>query len=334
MRLLHLASTLGPTGSAKHLALVAPDLARDGFEQLVVNFGDAKPFGDRLSADGVRVESVKFRGLFDVSSAVKLRRLARAFVPDVLHVWGNRAAALANLLRAHFGKTHPIHVASDLRPVHGHAVERTRTAAKVVRDSAPLLDPTPSPALPLTALGLPASARMIVNGGGFDTTSDQRMAVSAFDIIKYTIPDIHLAVVGDGPDFAKVHDLAHAIGYEDFRTHFLGVRADVPAILATAAVVVITHRQGGKTTALETVTAGVPVVAWNTPDLAALIVDGETGLLVPPGDRAALASAMYRVLTTPELAAKLGQGTAKPREQPAPASAAAAWAKIYRSFKT
>lgn len=331
MRLLHLASTLGPTGSAKHLALVAPVLARDGFEQIVVNFGGAKPFGDRLAVDGVRVEPVKFRGLFDVSSAVKLRRLAREFAPDVLHVWGNRAAALANLLRG------PTHVVSDLRPAHGlaeYVVGRTRSAAKVVRDPTPLLDPTPSPALPLTALGLPASARMIVNVGGFDPASDQRMAVSAFDIIKYTIPDIHLAVVGDGPDFAKVRHLAHTIGYENFRTHFLGVRADVPAILATASLVVLTHRHGGKTTALEAVTAGVPVVAWNTPDLAAIIAEGETGLLVPPGDRAALASAMYRVLTTPQLAAKLRRGVSRPTEQLSPSTAAAEWAKIYNSFKT
>src|SRR5207244_1169405 len=58
--------------------------------------------------------------------------------------------------------------------------------------------------------------------------------------------------------------------------------------------------------ALETAAAGKPIVASDIGGLGEVVVDGETGLLVPPGDAGALSAAMQRLLREPELRERLG----------------------------
>jgi len=63
--------------------------------------------------------------------------------------------------------------------------------------------------------------------------------------------------------------------------------------------------------ALEAMQAGRPVIASRTGGLADIVVDGETGMLVPPGDAAALQAAMARLLAAPELRQRMGQAGQK-----------------------
>ncbi len=105
-----------------------------------------------------------------------------------------------------------------------------------------------------------------------------------------------LIVVGDGPLRAHV---PQAIGF--LPNDELQVR------LARAAVVACpSHREGFGVVCLEAMAHGKPVVAAAVGGLRDLVVDGETGLLVPPGDRAALRSALERLLGDSELRQRLG----------------------------
>jgi glycosyltransferase involved in cell wall biosynthesis len=91
------------------------------------------------------------------------------------------------------------------------------------------------------------------------------------------------------------------------RVHFTGLRKDVPQILAAAAVSVLPSiSEGISNTLLESMAAGVPVVASRVGGTPEVIEDGEHGLLVPPNDPEVLAGAISRVLGDPILAAKLG----------------------------
>jgi glycosyltransferase involved in cell wall biosynthesis len=131
-------------------------------------------------------------------------------------------------------------------------------------------------------------------------------AVWAFEFIRYPHAKAHLLVVGDGPGRASLEDTAGGMAPEGSRAHFLGERADLPELIALADVVLVLQPDGGVNVALEAMAAGRVVVAANTPDLAAIIRDGETGRLVPPRDAAAAAGVMHKLLLDPIERRRLG----------------------------
>ncbi len=89
-----------------------------------------------------------------------------------------------------------------------------------------------------------------------------------------------LVFVGEGPEEARLRDLARRLGVAD-HVRFLGRRDDVPQVLGAFDVFALTSRREGMSNAiLEAMACGLPVVATRTGGNAELIVDGETGLLI------------------------------------------------------
>jgi glycosyltransferase involved in cell wall biosynthesis len=122
------------------------------------------------------------------------------------------------------------------------------------------------------------------------------------------VPRAHLVVLGEGPLQPDLGSEARAAGVAD-RVTLAGGRADAWAIVAAAdAFVMPSHWEGLPLAALEALAAGTPVVATAVRGLRELLVDGESGLLVPPGDEEALAAALRRVLADTALAGRLAEG--------------------------
>jgi glycosyltransferase involved in cell wall biosynthesis len=96
------------------------------------------------------------------------------------------------------------------------------------------------------------------------------------------------------------------------RLRLLGYRSDVDRLLGAADAVVVpsTRPEPFGLVALEGATAGLPVVAAGHGGLCEIIRDGETGLLVPPGNPAALARALRSLADDPALAQRLGAAAA------------------------
>ncbi|MBM3471624.1 MAG: glycosyltransferase family 4 protein [Armatimonadetes bacterium] len=116
-----------------------------------------------------------------------------------------------------------------------------------------------------------------------------------------------LLLVGDGPMLPEVEALILKQGLEGCVT-VLGARDDVQVLLRTADVFVLSSRWEGMPLAvIEAMMSGLPVVATDVGGVPEAVVDGETGLLVPPGDPAALASALDRLLTDPALRRRMGE---------------------------
>jgi glycosyltransferase involved in cell wall biosynthesis len=108
--------------------------------------------------------------------------------------------------------------------------------------------------------------------------------------------DLPLVVVGDGPLHDKVPG---TVGFVP--------PAELPGYFDRAAVVVCpSRREGYGVVARQAMAHARPVVATAVGGLAEAIVDGESGLLVPPGDVAALRAALERLLADSELRARLG----------------------------
>jgi glycosyltransferase involved in cell wall biosynthesis len=115
-----------------------------------------------------------------------------------------------------------------------------------------------------------------------------------------------LDVVGEGPEFERHRREVRELGLDE-RVRFLGVRRDVPDLLATADVFVLSTRSEGVPRAvLEAMAVGLPVVASDVGGVSEAITDGREGLLVPPGDERALAKAIACLLENRVFARDLG----------------------------
>jgi glycosyltransferase involved in cell wall biosynthesis len=107
---------------------------------------------------------------------------------------------------------------------------------------------------------------------------------------------MNLVVAGDGPLRARVP------GARGFVPH-----DELQRLYARAAVVACpSRREGFGVACLEAMAHSRPVVATSVGGLLDLVVDGETGIVVPPRDPAALRSALERLLADPDLRARLG----------------------------
>lgn len=116
-------------------------------------------------------------------------------------------------------------------------------------------------------------------------------------------------VVGDGePAYRQeLEALAGRLGLGD-TVRFLGDRDDVPAILAGLDVAVLASQaEGFPLAAIEALAAGVPLVATRVGSLPEIVRDGVDGILVPPGNPQALAAALSRLLSAPDLSRRMGE---------------------------
>lgn len=118
-------------------------------------------------------------------------------------------------------------------------------------------------------------------------------------------------LVGDGVYRTELERLADGLGIRH-SLRFLGVRRDVPALLAAADIYVHPSLQEGYSNALlEAMAAARPVVATRVGGNVEAIDDGRTGLLVPARDSGALAAAMVRLFSEPALARGLGDAAGR-----------------------
>jgi glycogen synthase len=134
---------------------------------------------------------------------------------------------------------------------------------------------------------------------------DVGLLLEAFGRLPAGTAGPHLVVVGDGPDRPALQRRAQPFGG---RVHFTGFMPhdQIPAVLRHVDMLVLPSLYEDLSSVLiEAMAAGLPVVATRVGGTADLVNDGENGLLVPPRDPAALASAISRVLTDPEAAARM-----------------------------
>jgi phosphatidylinositol alpha-mannosyltransferase len=150
------------------------------------------------------------------------------------------------------------------------------------------------------------NGRRLLWAGRLDPQKGFRIAVSAFARLANELDDLVFVVAGDGRDRDALDVLPPAVRA---RVLMLGAVPNVglPRYHAACDVFVApaTGHESFGVVLVEALAAGLPVVATDIPGYREVIRDGVDGLLVPPGDDEAVASAIARVVREPNLAAKL-----------------------------
>jgi glycosyltransferase involved in cell wall biosynthesis len=161
-------------------------------------------------------------------------------------------------------------------------------------------------------LGVPVGAPIVVIVSRLTRLKGLEQLLEAAALLRAQQPEARYLVVGEtAPSDTAYLDvlkrLAVAHGVAD-RIVFTGLRSDVPAVLAAADVSVMPSlNEALSNVLLESMAAGAPTVATRVGGTPEAIVDGATGLLVPPGDARALAAAIARLIADRALASRIGQ---------------------------
>ena len=120
------------------------------------------------------------------------------------------------------------------------------------------------------------------------------------------LPHANFTVVGEGPDREQLENQIHTLGIEA-AVALVGRREDMPAIYASLDIMVSSSRQEGLPMAiLEGMASGLPIIATSVGEVPSVVRNGETGILLPPGDARALASAIVDLWRAPEKRRCLG----------------------------
>jgi sugar transferase (PEP-CTERM/EpsH1 system associated) len=156
-----------------------------------------------------------------------------------------------------------------------------------------------------------ADAIVIGTVGRVQDVKDHATLLAAFLLLRARLPALaprlRLAVVGDGPLLTALRAQAEAAGVGD-AVWLPGARADIAQVLRGFTVFAMSSlAEGTPGAALEAMASGLPVVGTCVGGLPEVIEEGVTGLLVPPADPQAMAAALERYVTAPDLTAAHGK---------------------------
>jgi glycosyltransferase involved in cell wall biosynthesis len=172
-------------------------------------------------------------------------------------------------------------------------------------------EPGPAPEGLREELGLPEGVPVACVVGRLTPWKGHQTLLRAWSGVIERVPDAHLLVVGEvafwEDSYAdELRSLAEELEITD-RVAWAGFRDDVPDILRLVDLLVLasTDEPFGRVV-IEGMAAGLPVVATDSGGVPEIVVEGETGLLVPPEQPEPMADAIAQVLAEPDLARRMG----------------------------
>ena len=156
-------------------------------------------------------------------------------------------------------------------------------------------------------LHLPISALIIGHVGGMIPVRDQETIISSVSLLKASMGEVCLLLIGDGPLRSHLEEKATVLGISQY-VKFLGYRDDISALLCACDIYVnMAYKEGFGIAVIEAMQAELPVVLANAGALPELIEDGVSGILTPPGDVHALANSLIKLARNSGYAKQLGQ---------------------------
>lgn len=334
-RVLQLVLSLSPGGTERLVIEICKHLA-DRVDSMVCCLDSPGEWAAELQAFGIPVVALGREPGFQPGLAMHIAKLIRANGIEVVHchhyspyVYGLMAAMMTNveLVFTEHGRlssgepsrkrrlVNPLFsmmggrvcsVSSDLKQ-HMVAEGFPARRVQVVYNG---IDPAHRPAVSeraaaRAALGVPRGAFVVGTVGRLDPVKNLTLFLQAHALLRQRHPGAFAVIVGDGPERAALERTAAELGVRA-AVSFTGYRSDVRALLPAFDVYLnCSNYEGVSLTILEAMAAAVPVVATAVGGNPEVVVDRETGYLVPPR-ATAVADALGMVLRSPKRRQAMG----------------------------
>ncbi len=327
--------TLDRSGAEKQLTLLATGLPRDEFEPVVIALTRGGPYADVLAASGIPVTVLHKRWKFDPWCLRRLRRELERLRPDIVHTWlfaantygrlalpartsirrivsercvdswkagwqlwcdrrlisrterlvGNSPAVVEFYVEQGFPRALTTCIPNGVEPI-----DRSLETGRRLRES----------------LGIPESAYVIGTIGRLAPQKRVRDLIWGAETLWQIRPQLHLVIVGDGPERARLEEFTHGV-HGTPHVHFVGHRTDAADWLSAFDVFWLgSSFEGLSNSLMEALAAGLPVVATDIPPNRELVRPDETGFLVRVGDCVGFMQFTRRLIDEPGLAERLG----------------------------
>ncbi|CAB3711220.1 glycosyltransferase family 4 protein [Achromobacter pestifer] len=197
--------------------------------------------------------------------------------------------------------------------VRHYLIERGVPAEKVATVYSPIVLPPPIERSTLRdELGLDADDIIVGCVAVMRATKGHKDLIDAMVPLIASRPKLHLVFVGGGsPVFEQTQAYVAKLGLQD-RIHLMGMRRDVPNLLAGFDIFALaTQQEASGTVYVEAQASGLPVIGTDVGGVSEMFRDGETGILVPPKDSKALTEALQRLIDDPDLRRTMGDAGRK-----------------------
>ncbi len=342
MRVVHISKVTGIAGSEGHLIRLLPGLIARGVDaQMLVLEEPRRPidaFCQALDERGVPVERVLIGHHLDPLLLGRLTRALRRIQPDIVHTHLLHADLYGLTACRRAGVPHAISTRHNddafrhyrfIKWANGaamgraerviaisHALERfVREVEGIAPDKVLTVHyglelPSPPPDARQQArrrLGCTDDGMLVGLFGRLVRQKGVDVLLEAFPAVCERHPDTRLVVVGEGSLRDDLEQQAARLGLDD-RVTFTGWIENGRALMPACDLIVVPSRwEGFGLVTLEAMGYSLPIVASRTSALPEIVQHDETGLLVPPEDPPALASAINSMLSNPKRARAFGK---------------------------
>lgn len=344
-RIALLVETGGPGGAEHVLLNLAEGLRRRGHEIIPIGPDDRSPWlHDQFVARGFAPEHYAMRRLLDWRCLRGIAGILRRRGADVVHsheftmgVYGTAAAKLArrpHVLTMHGGRYYAgklqrrLALAASARLSDAAVgvsaacaadLEQTlrlrRGSVRVVPNGVPV---PPGERAPVRReLGVGDDELLLVAVGNLYPVKGHIVLLRALALLaeRGKTSGLTVAIAGRGGEEPALRDFARQAGIEGC-VRLLGYREDVGDILAAADIYAMPSLSEGLPLALlEAMAVGLPVVASRVGGIPEVVTDGDDALLVAPGDPAALAGAIERLIDDEQLRTRVGDAARRTAER-------------------
>lgn len=334
IKVLYIIPSFGTGGAERLLVDILENIDRSIFQPFAISLYPPQggPYEKEISAKNLPVMFLRKRKGPDLGTVLDIHRVIRLFKPDVVHthlyaLYYTILPMLINQVpvRIHtvhskplyevplpgkiihwfafrFGKVLPVSVAKiidrEVRSIYGKKL-KTKVIYCGINSAKFIQRPIQQPFKRSNSV-------VILHIGSFIPVKNHKLLIEAFSNVEKLIPQTFLWLVGDGAERPKIEEMVKSKQLMG-KVRFLGIRSDIPNILAQADIFVLcSNSEAFPVSILEAMASGLPVIATAVGGVPEAVIDGETGILVPPNNPEALSKAMLKLTTNPTFRQQMG----------------------------
>ena len=367
IRVIHIVPMLSPGGAERVAVHIVSGLNRERFEPIVISFADPMncDLDELLTQAGVEVRYLGKKPGFDYRMYRRLHGVLTEYQPDVVHTHLQvlRYALPTMLLLGNAKLLHTVHnlaereIEPPARVVHRYAFSHGVIPIAVgeeVAVSMRRLYGIPqckviANCIPTSTYANPGVSRgqwrgqegfaeddvLLVCVARFARQKNHALLLKAFAQMFARHPNARLLLVGDGVLREELETQVIRLDLAG-RVRFLGLRTDIPEVLAASDVFVLSSEfEGNPLSVLEAMAAGLPTVSTAVGGVPSLLENGTSGILIHSGDEEGLSKAMESLLLNRNLRQSMGVAAARrARERFDVANMVRAYEEVYESLQS